>query len=241
MNIWNKITNSLTIFGLIAISTFLPYAAIANKPNYELKQKYKEHSNRPSDINEHIPVLRKLTSECSSAVEIGVRSMVSTWGILQGLADSDQPNRSYIGIDLNSPQPDSLALAKRLCDKLGIDFKFWLVNDMTIDLEPVDLLFIDSLHTYCHLTYELENFSKRVRKYICMHDTSPPWESVDDTEYHGDYSEYPASYNNGKRGLWLAVADFLERHPEWELFRRFTNNHGFTILKRKVTSLPRPE
>ena len=31
------------------------------------------------------------------------------------------------------------------------------------------------MHTYCHLSYELDTFSPKVRKYIAMHDTSEPW------------------------------------------------------------------
>jgi len=98
------------------------------------------------------------------------------------------------------------------------------------------LLFIDSLHTYCHLTYELEKFSPKVSKYIAMHDTS--WDpTIDDPAYYGDYSEYPPEYDRTKRGLWPAVVDFLKRHPEWTLHERRLNNYGFTILKR-VQSLP---
>ena len=33
-------------------------------------------------------------------------------------------------------------------------------------------------------------------------------------------------------GLWPAVEDFLEKHPEWVLHERYTNNNGLTILKR---------
>lgn len=203
----------------------------------ELKRQYEFHCNYPSDINEHVSVLKALAQECNSAVEIGVRSLVSTWGILEGLAENGKTNNSYIGIDLAFPPAQKLALTKSLAEANGIDFTFWPVNDMYIDLEPVDLLFIDSLHTYCHLSFELEALSKRVRKYICMHDTSPPWENVDDTEYHGNYSEYPEWIDRTKRGLWAAVVDFLDRHPEWSLYERKTNNHGFTILVRNDETL----
>lgn len=196
---------------------------------------YKLHHEFPSDINEHLPLLRKLSSECSSVVEIGIRSIVSTWGVLQGLSESPLKNRSYLGIDIDAPPEELLGLAKSLAEGNGIDFSFCQANDMDIDLEPTDLLFIDTLHTYCHLTYELEKFAPHVRKYIAMHDTSEPWGNIDDYGYHGDYSEYPAHFDKTKRGLWPAVVDFLHRHPEWSLQRRHLNNHGFTILKRRST------
>jgi len=59
-----------------------------------------------------------------------------------------------------------------------------------------------------------------------------PWGDRDGDDYFGDYSEYPAEYDRTKRGLWPAVQDFLQRHPEWSLYERHFNNHGFTILRR---------
>lgn len=158
--------------------------------------------------------------------------MVSSWGILEGLSENLFACRSYIGIDQDVPPLDTLNQAKQLAEENGISFRFWQTNDRNITLEPTEMLFIDSLHTYCHLTYELETFAPKVSKYIALHDTS--WEDlIDDPAYHGDYSEYPPSYDRTKRGLWAAVEDFLERHPEWVLHKRYFNNNGLTILKRR--------
>ena len=202
----------------------------------ELQQMYQYHCANPSDINEHVPVLKDLAQECSSVMEIGIRSMVSSWGIFQGLSESSAKKRNYIGIDLNYPPLDTLCKAASLAQSNGIFFQFLAVNDMQLaeeNIASVDMLFIDSLHTYCHLTYELEKFSPKVGKYIAMHDTSAPWGNVEDTEYQGDYSEYPAHYDRTKKGLWPAVENFLKNHPEWELKERRFNNHGLTVLKRK--------
>lgn len=158
--------------------------------------------------------------------------MVATWGFLQGLSESEFQTRSYIGIDLHYPASDTLALAKKLAKKNHIIFDFWKANDMYIEMLSTDLLFIDSMHTYAHLTFELEKFCGSVVKYIALHDTSKPWEDTDDREYTGDYSEYPEWIDRTKRGLWPAVEDFLIRHPEWTLKERKFNNHGLTILER---------
>ncbi len=197
-----------------------------------LKHQYEHAINAPSDINEHVSLLRFLAKECSSVVEIGLRTMVSSWGILEGLSESPAASRYYLGIDIASPPPETLNLAKQLAKENGITFRFWQVDDLNVDIVPTELLFIDSLHTYCHLTYELEKFSPKVSKYIAMHDTSEPWGYTNDNSYHGDYTEYPAEYDRNKSGLWTAVEDFLQRHPEWTLYERRLNNHGFTVLKR---------
>jgi hypothetical protein len=206
--------------------------AASKQAEDELRDVYAYHCTSLSDINEHLPVLRQLASECSSVAEIGVRSVVSTWGILLGLSEGSLPSPSYVGIDIDCPNMKTLVQVRRLAKSHGIAFRFWQANDMTIDIEPTEMLFIDSLHTYCHLTYELEKFSSKVTKYIALHDTSGVWENNDDTDYHGDYSEYPPEINRQKRGLWLAVQDFLEKHPEWQLHTRYCNNNGLSILKR---------
>lgn len=187
---------------------------------------------RDCDIGEHLPLLKQLASECPYVTEIGLGLVISTWAILQGLTENPSFYRFYVGIDIAQPPIDNMALAQSEAEKNGISFRFQRANDLYIDIEPTDLLFIDSMHTYCHLTYELETFSPKVRKYIAMHDTSEPWGDRNDGEYTGNYSEYPAHYSRRKKGLWPAVQDFLSRHPEWMLQERRLNCHGFTILKR---------
>ena len=198
--------------------------------NQNLAEQYLRACETPSDIYEHLPTLHSLAKECSSVVEIGVRTMVSSWGILFGLSENPSLSRSYLGIDLEYPPDSIFHFARQLAQKQNIDFQFWQKNDLFInDFPHTELLFIDSLHTYCHLSYELDAFSPKVSKYIAIHDTS--WGEIDES-YFGDYSEYPPNIDRTKRGLWLAVIDFLQCHPEWALHKRYENNYGFTILRR---------
>lgn len=220
--------SSLNLLFILASNCL--FAGIAE--NRELMKQYNWHCSHTSDINEHIPILRSLAKQCSTVTEIGVRSMNSTWGILLGLAENRKNNSSYVGIDLNQPPKQIIDLATKLARGNGIAFQFKQANDMQIDIEETDLLFIDSLHTYCHLTYELEKFAPKTRMFIAMHDTDKPWGFIDDNLYYGDKSEYPPEISREKSGLWMAVEDFLQNHPEWTLFQHRKNNHGFTILKR---------
>lgn len=228
MPFWNNFRSIIYVLAFFFIAA--PDIGEASYSKYKLKQEYDFHCQEISDIYEHIPLLCNLCMECSSAIEIGVKNVVSTWGILQGLSESLLTPRSYVGIDLVMPEDNKLKRAKKLAEGNEISFQFLQANDMEIDIEPTDLLFIDSLHTYCHLTYELEKFSPKIQKYIAMHDTS--WGDIDDPQYTGDYSEYPAEFDRSKKGLWRAVEDFLSRHPEWSLQARYHNNYGFTILTR---------
>lgn len=220
----NKTIKIISVYTLLTNFLFCTHATI--------EENYIYHLNRSSDIQEHLETLHDLAYNCSTIIEIGLRDMVSSWALLYGLSKNGSAVKKYIGIDIVPPPIQTLTTAQKLAQDSGIDFSFWQKNDMTIHIPEVELLFIDSLHTYVHLTYELEKFSKQVTKYIAMHDTSAPWGETNDTEYHGDYSEYPNFIDRSKKGLWPAVVDFLQRHPEWILEKRHLNCHGFTILKR---------
>ena len=65
-----------------------------------------------------------------------------------------------------------------------------------------------------------------------MHDTSEPWGDADEGQYYHSHHQYPSHIDQNKRGLWQAVVDFLEQHPEWTLQERHLNCHGLTIIKR---------
>jgi hypothetical protein len=221
-----------TILSFFLLCSASSICAADAKSRIELQNQYDLTCSQYSDIYEHVPVLQELASQCATVTELGLRGMNSTWGLLMGLANSSSPARSYLGIDIAPPVAHSLNLARRLAQSNDIDFQFIQGNDMHLDIQPTELLFIDTLHTYCHLTYELEKFSPFVSKYIVMHDTSEPWGEADDNEYRGNFEEYPPFYDHNKRGLWPAVVDFLDRHPEWVLQERRLNNHGLTTLRR---------
>lgn len=78
--------------------------------------------NEISDINEHIPDHKRLAEECDTVVEIGVRSMVSTWGFIHGLRSGGK----YIGIDLNMPNQHVYNVAKQLADSKGIQSNIFI-------------------------------------------------------------------------------------------------------------------
>jgi hypothetical protein len=83
-------------------------------------QKYEELSDRPSDINEHLHTLKKYTEECNTVVEMGVRSIVSTWAFLAG-----NPKK-LISLDLYNPTKfgGNLQEVYDAVKETNIDFSF---------------------------------------------------------------------------------------------------------------------
>jgi len=185
----------------------------------EIEEIYQKKCNKKSDINEHLPVLKKYTEECDIVVEMGVRSIVSTWAFLYG-----KPKK-LISIDMIEPKsfidhdPDgcNLDLVKSLSVKNGIDFEFVLGNTLLIEIPECDLLFIDTLHDYTQVKKELNLHSGKVKKYIIFHDT----------EYFKEKGETP-----GEPGILKAIEEFLISNPEWSVCEKLQNNNGLTIIKR---------
>lgn len=215
--------------------SFMNASSSAAHPSSLLDTLYQEALTKPSDVRDHIADHVRLAQDCDVVMEIGVRGMISTWGILYGLNHNKRSRKKYIGVDLYYPAGVTWLQFEGACEETQVECVFMDRNDMTLvpeDIGPVDMLFIDALHTYSHVMYELTTFHTQVRKYIALHDTSAPWGAMDEP-YSGDYSEYPAWIDRTKRGVFTAVQDFLAMHPtEWVLTYRKENSHGYTLLER---------
>ena len=175
-----------------------------------LNQIYERLYNTPSDINEHLPTLASYASECEHITEMGVRYIVSTYALLMG-----RPKK-MISYDIHMCNWEPV----RDLVKEDTDFQFLVGNTLEIEIEPTDLLFIDTLHNYTQLKKELELHSEKVNKYIIFHDTTS-FENVGES-YTG----------NPEKGIWLAIQEFLQTNSKWVLNERFTNNNGLTIIKK---------
>ena len=195
---------------------------------------FQDAVNTPSDVNEHVDVLREYASKSSSVAEFGVRGGVSTFGLIYGLSQSTAATKSYVGVDIN--YCDITKTMSQHAKEAGIDYTFIQHDSATVDIPQVDTLYIDSWHIYGHLKRELNNNHKKVNKWIIMHDTTVDgvlgesirngWNTAQQSKETG----YPEE--EIRKGLWPAITEFLEQNTAWKLLERRVNCNGLTILER---------
>jgi hypothetical protein len=196
----------------------------------KILEKYKQLSDTPSDINEHLHTLKKYAEECETIVEMGVRRVVSTWAFLAG-----NPKK-LISIDLHNPTNFGSNI-QEVYDAViptNIDFSFVENDSLVYKMEPCDLLFIDTWHDYLQLKKELDRHHQNVKKYIILHDTSTfgfKDEGIYD-DYQRNVLHLSREETNLPKGLWPAVEEFLYNNRNWVIWEKNPNNNGLTVLKR---------
>lgn len=164
-----------------------------------------------TDMEGHMDVIRQYASMCPTIAELGVYDCTSTWALLAGYPKQLTSYDIY-----RRPEVSHVEFAVSYCPQ--VHFKFVLDSSLNVDIGLVDLLFIDSYHTYEHLKLELARHSNSVTQYIILHDTTT----------FADIDE-----NQQRPGLWLAIEEFLNRNTEWLVRERFTHCHGLTVLQRR--------
>jgi hypothetical protein len=179
----------------------------------KVEQKFKELSETPSDINEHLITLRYYADQCQHVTELGVRRGVSTWAFLSSMA------KRVVSVDVNYPDDfgGSLQELQDASKEAEINFSFILADDLSIEIEETDLLFIDALHTYGHLKKELDLHAFKARKYIIFHDTK----------------QYAKIGVDGGEGIERAITEFLNQN-QWKIKEVYTNNNGLLILEKCI-------
>jgi hypothetical protein len=176
------------------------------------EEKYIELSQIPSDINEHLIILRYYADQCRHVTELGVRQGTSTWAFLSSMA------KRVVSVDVNHPNENggSLQEMRDAATEAGIDFTFILADDLSIELEESDLIFFDTLHTYGHLKRELHLHADKAKKYIIFHDTVT----------------YDTVGVDGGEGIGRAIKEFLNENKLWGVKTNYENNNGLLILER---------
>lgn len=173
------------------------------------EREYAWARTNPSDINENVHILHELASTCDSVVEFGVRTGVSTRAFLA----TKTKLRSY-DIVHNQTVQQMFDTAKLY----GKNAEYIIADTLKLDIEPADMLFIDTLHTYPQLKQELARHSKKIKRYIAFHDTYT----------YGLVGEI----RDDRKGLLSAILEFLRDNSEWRIHTYRTNNNGMMVLER---------
>lgn len=185
----------------------------------EILNKYNYLCSVPSDINEHLPVIKKYAEECEHITEMGVRYVVSTWALLAAKPKKIFCYDILTGLDMNIFNGNLNELSNK-AKEINVDFYFLHADVLDVEIEETDLLLIDTYHEYNQIKQELKLHANKVRKYLIFHDTTT----------FGEFGETFKVSNTV--GIWPAIEEFMLENKEWKIEERLTNNNGLTILKR---------
>ena len=178
-----------------------------------LNLEYQIARRLPSDINEHLELLKSLADSVEHVTEMGTRTGNSTRAFLA----SDVTLRAY---DLSLD--DYVVKLFELAHKKGKDVKYIESNVLEIDIDETDLLFIDTWHCYDQLYVELIKHAPKVKKYIAFHDTQT---------YASKSEEFMGRM--GSNGLLPAIIHYMIDNPDvWRFKTHRTNNNGLTVIER---------
>lgn len=176
-----------------------------------IEEIYQAKCRENSDICQHLPTLKAYAEKCESIIELGVRSIVSTWAFLAA-----KPMR-LISVDFYHPRhykdydPGgcNLELVMDLANEQGTYFEFMQHDSVTAKVPSCDLMFFDTLHTHVQLKNELEAHAKNVKRFLIFHDTE--------------------TY---KEELIPAIKEYMQQNPVWDVALMLSNNNGLLILER---------
>jgi cephalosporin hydroxylase len=175
--------------------------------NFE--QEYINSCRKITDIHEHLPTLSNLVTEyqCKHVTELGVGPAQSTRAFLR----HDVELHSY---EIR-PWPDVITFFNAAA-AAGRRATLHINDTRTIEIQPTDLMLVDSWHTYEQVKIELKLHANKVSKFIVFHDTTS-------FEWKGE---------DGGVGIWPAIQEFLDSNAQWQIHQRYYNNNGLTVLRR---------
>jgi hypothetical protein len=186
----------------------------------KILEKYNYLCQTQSDINEHLPVIKKYAERCEHITEMGTRYIVSTWAILAAKPKKIICYDILTGLDMNIFNTNLNNIVSSAND-VGASLTFHNQDVLNVEIEETDLLFIDTYHEYNQIKNELKLHSNKVKKYLLFHDTTT----------FGEFGETFKEPNT--IGIWPAIQEFLEENKGWEICEKLENNNGFTVLKKK--------
>lgn len=187
----------------------------------DIERGYNVRCKKKSDINEHLPTLKKYATGLDTVIEMGVREVVSTYAILNA-----RPNK-VISYDIY--ESSNIKTVSKDANNSSLNYEFRKESTLTCDIPECDMLFIDTLHVYEQLVVEINRHEKNVKRYMVFHDTET-------FKHSGELKSAPngcdLEIKETNKGLWDAIIEFLDTNSQWTIKEVFKNNNGLTILER---------
>lgn len=177
-------------------------------PEDILLKEYEEAKNRATDINLHLPTLKRYADQCQSVCELGVRDGQSTRAFLASKA------KEILSVDLYLDNRVRELFQEAQRQKKNAFYILGNSLDCNIVTGSFDLLFIDTEHNFAQLSKELELQGNKAKKYIIFHDTQ-----------------------TFASELLPAILLFMKKNPEWVVEEVYQYNNGLMILKKLVDRL----
>ena len=202
------------------------------KHSSKLQSRFIELCHYPTDIYEHLPTIANYASMCKHITECGVRGAISSYALATGIVDT--PGAKMVQVD---PETSLASENFRLeCERQSLNVVYYKQSDLDCPMENTDLLFIDTWHVYGQLKRELSRWNEHVNKYILLHDTEVDKWQGETIRCGGNPEELSRQFNIPVqeicRGLYPALLEFLNEHPEWRVAEQYTNCNGLTVLVR---------
>ena len=169
-------------------------------------------------ISHYMHILKDLSLNCDTIIELGVNQVNSTWAFMINrpkkitcvdisFIPNDRKHSYHTTPWLRNPWLDK---AIELAKKENIELDLIEEDTRTIILDPADMMFIDTEHTYECLNQELTLHGPKIKKYIAIHDTVL----------------FPDQLR--------AINEFINKNTNWILKEQYTSKPGLTVLENKT-------
>ena len=214
----------------------IPAPAGIDPTKLSIQEFYEHACQTPSDIHEHLPLLRRLAENCVATgrtatrepsgghvTELGLR-----WGNGSTLAFLAAAPAQLVSWDLEPlhvVHDNILVVANAVThgiwgDRPRTRFQPRTGNTLEVATEDTDLIFFDTFHTAKHLLAELMKHGPKARKYLVFHDTKT-------YGLVGEDGKYP--------GLRAAINRFQKEYfPLWRMIEDRDNCNGLVVLQKEA-------
>ncbi len=171
-------------------------------------------------IGHYMNVLKELSENCDTIIELGINEVNSTWAFMMNrpkkitCVDLQLKTRHRNHLYHTTPHLCNPWLDKaiELAKQENIELVIIEGDSRKVDLEPADMMFIDTEHSYECLKQELTLHGPKIKKYIAIHDTEL---------YHEEL---------------VAIEEFIAENTDWSIKMKYTSRPGLTILVNKKSS-----